>query len=239
MIIHFFSFFDTIRQNSIKLDDNIFLGDNMEKELFQISHEIKNSLSVLKGYMCLFDGSIEKYDEYMPLLSKALNHSIELLNDFNNIGKLNVKFDVLDVNYLLEEVVDLYRPTIISKKINLICNIDDEVYIEGDYQRLKQVFINILENALDAVKDSDMPSINIKTQVTNNIIEITFMDNGYGMDEYTLEKVFKPFYTTKKYGTGLGMYISNKIIDLHNGFIECIPNNVGVEVKIKLNQYLI
>ena len=131
----------------------------MENELFQVSHEIKNSLSVVKGYMCLFDGSIEKYDKYMPSLSKALNHSIELLNDFNDIGKLNVKLDILDINYLLEEVVDLYSPVINSKKINFICDINDEIYIEGDYQRLKQVFVNILENALDAVKDIDNPII--------------------------------------------------------------------------------
>ena len=101
----------------------------MENELFQISHEIKNSLSVVKGYMCLFDGSIEKYDKYMPSLSKALNHSIELLNDFNDIGKLNVKLDILDINYLLEEVVDLYSPVINSKKINFICDINERKYI--------------------------------------------------------------------------------------------------------------
>ncbi len=54
----------------------------MKEELFEISHEIKNSLAVMKGYMALFDGSIEKYQKYMPLLEKSLNHSVELLADF-------------------------------------------------------------------------------------------------------------------------------------------------------------
>ena len=206
----------------------------MDKELFQISHEIKNSLAVMKGYMSLFDGSLERYQEYTPYLSKALDHSIDLLKDFCDIGRLSVDKDIVDVNYILEEVVDIYKPVI--NNINLICDIDDEIYVEGDYKRLKQVFINIIENAIDALKNTDNPTLIIKTKITDNRVVITFTDNGSGMDDYTKENIFKPFYTTKKYGTGLGMYISHEIIKLHNGSLEYISNKSGVTAKIKLDQ---
>ncbi len=236
MIIHFFSFYDKIRQISTKKVANIYSGENMNQELFKISHEIKNSLAVMKGYMSLFDGSLEKYQKYTPYLYKSLEHSIELLKDFSDIGKLNVNLDIMDVNYLLEEVIDLYKPII--NNIKLICDIDSEIYIEGDYERLKQVFINIIENAMDALKDINSPTFIIKTEAINNEVIITFKDNGYGIDNYTKDNIFTPFYTTKKYGTGLGMYISKEIIKLHNGNIECISDN-GVTIKIKLDQYMI
>ena len=211
----------------------------MEKELFQISHEIKNSLSVMKGYMALFDGSLEKYEKYMPYLYKSIDHSICLLKDFASIGKLDIKKDILDINYLIEEVLDLYKPILSLKGINLTFDSKNYIYTDGDYNRLKQVFINVLENAIDAVKDTLKPNIIIKTKVKDMKIEITFKDNGCGMDNYTISHIFNPFYTTKKYGTGLGMYISHKIILLHNGEILCIPNKKGTTIKIKLDQYKI
>lgn len=207
----------------------------MDKQLFQISHEIKNSLAVMKGYMSLFDGSLENYQKYTPYLYKSLEQSIELLKDFSSIGKLNVDLDIMDINYLLEEVIDLYKPT---TNIKFICDIDDEVFIKGDYQRLKQVFINIIENAIYALKDIVNPIFIIKTEIIDNKVLIALKDNGCGMDEYTKENIFKPFYTTKKYGTGLGMYISNEIIKLHKGSIECISDD-GVTIKIKLDHILI
>lgn len=210
----------------------------MKEELFEISHEIKNSLAVMKGYMALFDGSIEKYHKYIPFLEKSLDHSIELLTDFKDIGNLNLDLDIIDINYLLEEIIELYKPIISSKGIKLICNnLDEELFVEGDYKRLKQVFINILKNSIDAL-EGEHGNITIETNSNDNIT-IIFKDDGCGMDEYTLSNVFKPFYTTKKYGTGLGMYISKEIIDKHNGSIEYMRNEKGISVKIKLNQYMI
>ncbi len=210
----------------------------MKEELFEISHEIKNSLAVMKGYMALFDGSIEKYQKYMPLLEKSLNHSVELLADFKDIGNLKLNLDIIDINYLLEDVIDIYSPIVLNKGIKLIYNdLDEELFVEGDYKRLKQVFINILKNSIDAIEEDG--NITIKTNGIDGNIIIIFSDDGCGMDEYTLFNVFKPFYTTKKYGTGLGMYISKEIIDKHNGSIEYIQNEKGITVKIKLNQYMI
>ena len=209
-----------------------------KESLFQISHEIKNSLAVMKGYMALFDGSIEKYQKYMPYLEKSLDHSIELLSDFKDIGNLDLDLDILDINYLLEEIIKLYKPILLDKGIKFRYRLEEELFVEGDYKRLKQVFINILKNSIEATQGRDDAYINIETSSYNNEIIIIFKDNGIGMDDYTLKNVFKPFYTTKKYGTGLGMYISKEIITKHGGNIECISNK-GVCIKIKLNQYLI
>ncbi len=197
----------------------------MEKDLFGISHEIKNFLSVTKGYISLFDGTIEKYEKYMPFVIKSLDQSIELLNDFNSIGKNEYDLDIIDVGYLIEDVSNLYD-----------CNLHlcDELYIKGDYKRLKEVLINILKNSSDA----GASKIDIFIYSEKKKIVIKVVDDGIGMGKDILKEIGKPFFTTKQMGTGLGVYISKKIIEDHHGILlyKSIPMK-GTKAIIKLDQY--
>ena len=93
---------------------------------------------------------------------------------------------------------------------------DDEIYINGDYDRLKQVFINLIKNGIESF-DGKKGKLEINTKENNKEVIISIIDNGCGMDEDILKNINEMFYTTKKNGTGIGLPLSNEIIKLHNG----------------------
>lgn len=213
----------------------------LQESLFKISHEIKNPIAVCKGYLELMDGSINTYQKYVPIINKEINHSLSILKDFSSIGKLKIEADVMDIGLLLEEVINDFD--IILKEHNIMIdynNIFDELYIMGDYVRLKEVLINIIKNAIEALESINKPLIKIIVEQKNNKVILKIIDNGCGMGEEELARITEPFYTTKKDGTGLGTYLSREIIEGHKGSISYYSRkNNGMEVIIKLNSMAI
>jgi two-component system sensor histidine kinase HydH len=102
-----------------------------------------------------------------------------------------------------------------------------------DCDKIKQVFVNIIINACEAMEDGG--TLTIRTRGESGFIVCTFCDTGAGMDETQMKNIFDPYYTTKSKGTGLGLSISNGIIELHGGNIEVhSKRNEGSEFIIKL-----
>jgi signal transduction histidine kinase len=109
----------------------------------------------------------------------------------------------------------------------------DEIFITGDYNRLKQVFINIIKNSIESI--SKYGTIDITTHILKDQYYIEITDNGCGMDEYTLSKINDLFFTTKKKGSGLGVSLSNEIIKAHKGSLDYTSKpNKGTKVIVKL-----
>ena len=124
----------------------------------------------------------------------------------------------MDINFLVEETVNSFKLFWQENKIKTkISILDDEVYINGDYNRLRQVFLNIIKNSMEALKED--PIIEIKTKLKNNKIYISVKDNGIGIKKELLDKIKEPFFTTKQKGTGLGIPLSIEIIEGHSGKI--------------------
>ena len=120
---------------------------------------------------------------------------------------------------LLSDIYESFSLLISSKHIKFIYHeLDDEVYLLGDYDRLKQVFVNIIKNSIESIIDNGI--IEMKLTVFDKEVEIIVSDNGVGMDTETLKNIKEMFYTTKKNGTGLGIALSNEIILAHNGDLE-------------------
>jgi len=189
--------------------------------LFKITHEIKNPIAVCKGYLDMFDINNEKHSrKYIPIIRSEINRTLLLLQDFLDYNHLKINKEILDINLLLQDVEDECTPLLENKKINYISNIDEEeLYIEGDYERLKQVFINIVKNSVEAIVPKDDSYIEITTFVDKSYIHIIIEDNGSGISKEDLNKIKEPFYTTKQNGTGLGITLSTEIIEAHNGKI--------------------
>jgi signal transduction histidine kinase len=95
---------------------------------------------------------------------------------------------------------------------------EDEIYINGDYDRLKQGFINLIKNSIES-KDKDFLIIDIKIKKLKKHYKIYVTDNGRGMNSEVLNRIGEPFYSTKQTGTGIGMAYVKKIIELHKGKI--------------------
>lgn len=200
---------------------------NLEEEkqvresLFKIAHEIKNPMAVCKGYFDMLDiNNQDQVRKYLPIIKEEIERTLVILQDFLSITKVNIKKDLMDINLLIEDVVDSYKPILKNKGIiGRIHLLDDEVYINGDYERLKQVFINVIKNSIESIESND-GVIEIETLMEKNKFNIKISDNGIGMSEEILKKLYEPFFTTKKNGTGLGIVLSKEILSAHNATID-------------------
>ncbi len=188
--------------------------------LFQITHEIKNPIAVCKGYLDMFDVNNPQHSKkYIPIMKEEIDTVLLLLEDYLSLNRVKLNKDILDISMLLEDTLDKYDMIFKNRKITTKVNlIDDEVYIDGDYNRLIQVFVNIIKNSIEALKEN--PLIEIWSQIIDKKIYIYFKDNGEGIPKDILEKIEEPFFTTKIKGTGLGVPLSKGIIEAHGGDIK-------------------
>lgn len=200
--------------------------------LFKITHEIKNPIAVCKGYLDMMDVNNEKQvRKYIPIIKGEIERLLSLLQDFMLVNKENIDFDIMDINLLLEEILYTLKPMLDEKQIKLCCNlIDDEVYINGDYKRLSQVFINLIKNSIEAIPDDKKGIIKVKNGIYNNKLNIFIEDNGTGINEKTMKRMKEPFYTTKGRGTGLGVSLSDEIIKAHGGMLNYYSKE-GIKTK--------
>ena len=238
--VHFFSIFTillffTIYLNLILkilkksefLTDLSFKVKELEKEkrlktsIFKLTHELKNPLAVCNGYLEMMDLSNEsKTKRYFAILKDEIKRSLNIINDFSSFGKIKkIEKEELDVYYLLDEIKETLRPLFINNCAEIIIDDDKDIYFEGDYSRLKQVFINLLKNALEAKKNKETISISIKAKELKEKVKIVIKDNGCGMTKDELEHIGDVFYTTKENGSGLGLSYCREIIELHGGNI--------------------
>ena len=207
--------------------------------LFQVTHEIKNPIAVCKGYLDMMDvNNSRQVNKYIPIIKQEIDRTLTLMNDYLNLTKLTVNKSVIDISVLVDEVCNAVEALLIGKSIHFMFDIvDDEIFINGDYDRLKQVFINLVKNSVESIDSSKIGVIKLKMTVNKKVV-ITLTDNGKGMDKNTLQKVGTAFYTTKDKGTGLGVKLSMEIIELHNGKIKYSSKlNEGTIVRIELPLY--
>ena len=210
----------------------------LKNSLFKITHEIKNPIAVCKGYVDMFDKKdINKCERYNEIIKNELNRTLIIMDDFMNYTKIKVKLDIIDINMLLSEVLESFSLIFKINNVDLINKVtDDEIYINGDYDRLKQVFINLIKNGIESF-DGKNGKLKIKSKENNKEVIISIIDNGCGMDEEVFKNINKMFYTTKKNGTGIGLPLSNEIIKLHNGRINLYSKKgEGTTVEIIFNK---
>ena len=176
--------------------------------LFKITHEIKNPIAVCKGYLDMFDVNNKEHAiKYIPIIKEEIERTLLLLQDFLSFTKVKIEPDILDIHLLLEESLKNFSYLFDEHHIQVETFIkDEEVYINGDYNRLCQVFINILKNSIEALEGKENSKIVVKTKIGKDTIKISIWDNGFGMSEQKLCKIFENFFTTKKKENGLSMY---------------------------------
>jgi len=208
--------------------------------LFKITHEIKNPIAVCKGYLDMINvKDTNQVERYVPIIKSEIERLLSLLQDFLLINKSNLDLDIMDFNMLIEDTIHKLDPLLKDSNINLNLNIiDDEIFINGDYNRLSQVLINIIKNSIEAMKEDYKGKINITTKIKDKKYYLTIEDNGVGMDKEVLSNIKKPFYTTKKRGSGLGVSLIYEIVEAHSGKIEYSSEfGKGTKVTIQLPIY--
>lgn len=212
----------------------------LQKSLFKITHEIKNPIAVCKGYLDMLDlNNQKKIKKYIPIVKGEIARTLTLMDDFLDYSRIKINKDVLDINLLIEDTYNSMDPLFKENKVVTCFNImDSEIYIMGDYNRLKQVLINIFKNSFESRKKGAKLKLFLDTNVMDDSINIIIRDNGCGMSREQLSRVGEAFFTTKNKGTGLGICLSKEIISQHNGKIKYESKlNEGTRVTITLPVY--
>lgn len=222
IIIKILNYFLSESKNVINLHMNLkeFEKDkNMKINLFKITHEIKNPLAVIKGYLSMFDvNNKEKSIKYIKIIKSEVNRSLNLLSDFMEFTKIKINTNNVIFNDLMDDIKEVLIPFFNAKNVKYNFNIEANIEINIDYNRIKQVLINVIKNAVEACPNN-MGLVTTTIFKDKDYLYIFVKDNGSGMDKDTLDNILVPFFTTKENGTGLGVSLSKEIILSHKGEI--------------------
>lgn len=234
LVVYLFKLAD--RVTTLYQDMQLYVNqEKIKNSLFKLTHEIKNPIAVCKGYLDMLDlNDNEKVRKYIPIIQSEINRTLNIMTDFMEYSKIKLNKNILDLNLLFEDIYDSFNVLLVSKciKFNYNNNYED-IYINGDYERLKQVFVNVIKNSFESIEGKGTIDFNVMT--VNDRVIIKIIDTGIGMSTDKLSHIKEMFYTTKKNGTGLGVSLSNEIISLHGGFLEYDSvENKGTTCKIVL-----
>ncbi len=190
----------------------------------EIIHEIKNPLFGIKGYvqMMLKDQDLTQKDrDRLRLIENEVIHCEDIIKRALGFARKSTEgLSSSNINSLIEETIGLLNPKIEAKSITIEKKLDSSItQISLQQHQIRQVFLNIILNAIQAVAAGG--KVLIETRNSNDKIDVLVTDNGCGVSDDNISKIFSPFFTTKNEpeGTGLGLAISKGIINRHRGTI--------------------
>ncbi|MBU2539135.1 MAG: PAS domain S-box protein [Proteobacteria bacterium] len=184
----------------------------------EINHEIKNPLIMIGGFarQLLKKATEEKDRAKLTIIVDEvarLEHLLAGLKELYKPPQLNLA--LISLNELLEEVVDLAHSYSGGKGIEISLAHTDDVVVEVDREKMKQVLLNIVKNGIEATPPGG--KVVVSTRVQEKLVEVDVTDTGEGIPEEIKKRIFLPFFTTKEQGTGLGLCISKRIVEDHPG----------------------
>ncbi|HMG93926.1 MAG TPA: ATP-binding protein [Chryseolinea sp.] len=235
-------YFKLISMQNIKNELDVREMESWQKLIRVLSHEIMNSVSPISSLgdtlhklvrqnqqilsdadTSLFD-SLEKGLEAIKVRSEGLFNFTQTYRKLTHVPKPSLK--KVSLNEILDRVRILLAPKIAENNVILtISNINVEMV--ADPVLMEHVFINLLLNAFEATRSREVPIVDIyTTAMQKGSVNIHIVDNGEGMDEATMEKIFIPFFTTRKNGSGIGLALTKQILHLHQADIQ-LKSEVG------------
>ncbi|MFF2911313.1 sensor histidine kinase [Paenibacillus sp. NPDC057934] len=209
---------EIVRSNQIKDD---FISS--------ISHELRTPLTSIKGWSeTLVSGGYDPEETKlgMGIISKESDRLIGLVEEILDFSKLQqnemkLSIGIVDMKVLLQETILNVWAKAEKKRIHLVLECDDAVFVKGDANRLKQVFLNLVDNAVKFSHEDSSIVLTVQS-LSNQEVAIIVRDSGIGISEAHLAKVKDRFFQVDALngGTGLGLAITQQIVELHNGRIE-------------------
>jgi two-component system, sporulation sensor kinase A len=200
-----------------------------------IVHEVRNPLTAIKGFLQLMDADKEYQHSYFQIIQSEIDRIELILSELLVLSKPKDmefnKADLLEILLQVKALIDTHATmNNIEIELSYLSTIQTLIC---DENQLKQVFINFLKNAIEAMPNGGKININVLSE-ERNTIKIQMIDQGCGIPKEHLERVGQPFFTTKENGTGLGFMISMKIIENHQGNIHIISNENGTTIEVTL-----
>ncbi len=200
----------------------------------RIAHEIKNPLTpitissqrIFKA-MELPDDKFRKIaEDSLNIIQQELESITQLADEFGNFARLpEIKFTKGDINQLLEKLVSVYSSIYSSVDFKVSLDVDMPILVKMDVEQMKRIFVNIIDNAIQSMEDKGTVELVSKYNQESQFIRIEIADYGPGISDEDKQKLFMPYFSSKKSGTGLGLAIAHNIIEEHNGMISVIDNS--------------
>lgn len=188
-----------------------------------IAHEIRNPMTSLKGFtQLLLKTANEDGKRYLDVIDHEIQRMEEILTEFLQVSKpCNKEYTYFEIDHLITEVAGFMSPQSLMKaiEINIINELYPNIRVLGNRNLLKQVFINVIKNAIESMGKSGKIDV-ILSLSCDGFISIKVKDEGSGIGEEELANIFKPFFTTKSAGTGLGLSHAYEVMEAHGGKIE-------------------
>jgi two-component system NtrC family sensor kinase len=207
-----------------------------------IAHEIRNPLSAIKLNLQMLSKRMDREPESLEKISDSLEGIVridKLIRSVLNFARPTMpRFKKDSVQRVLRETVDVMKLHLKRKKISVSVDIAPTVPpISFDEDQIRQVFLNLLSNAMEAMPDGGKikitGSMNGNASGKNGLFRLIISDNGIGIRREVVPKIFDPFFTTKPEGTGLGLSIVHKILEQHRAIVE-VESFIGVGTVFKL-----
>ena len=202
-----------------------------------IAHEIRNPLTSLIGFTQVLKerATDDPMDGYLNIMLDELDRINDIIDKFMFIAQPDktVNFRKHSINSIISNVIESMEREFSLKGIRIVFDDDTMIRAECDQSLITKVLKNLIQNALEATdENSEDIKVSLKDiSETHYLIQIT--DKGSGMTNERLKKLFEPFYTTKEKGTGLGLMINRRIIELHQGIID-FKSEVGKGTQVKI-----
>ncbi|MDR4945784.1 HAMP domain-containing sensor histidine kinase [Neobacillus cucumis] len=194
-----------------------------------ISHEIRNPLTAASGFVQLMQDdylSRQKRKEYLAIVREELFLAEKVIQDYLTFAKPAIeKFEELNVKSELRQIINLLQPLANQYSVEIVTDFCIIGYIQGDEQKFRQCFVNVLKNAIESMPHGG--TLHVSTEYSQDEVTIMVKDTGVGMTSQQLERLGEPFYSTKgKNGTGLGMMVVYSLVRAMNGTI-LVESEVG------------
>ncbi len=203
----------------------------------EISHEIRNPLMLIGGFarQIMTNTQGEADLRKLRIICQEVSRLENLLTELRELYRpTRLSLSRFDLNELLTELTSLVTEDCRSRDIDLVLNTHpDSLVIEGDKDKVKQVLLNLVKNAFEAVETGGR--VHVESRNTDDGVHVLVEDTGTGIPTDVLEHIFDPFFTTKKHGTGLGLSVSKRIIEDHGGRVSVSSmEGEGTHIEILL-----
>jgi len=234
------------QQEKLLLTERHEAWENVARKL---AHEIKNPLTPIqltidrlktKYEKSIDDNEKENFKNYLKTIIKQIKQIENLVNEFSDFARMpKPMLQNCNIIKIIENNISLLRE--LDENISIKLNYKNyELFLKCDADQISRVFLNLIKNSIESIQEKSQKNgeftkiIDIEIINKNDYITTNITDNGTGFPKENIKNIIKPYFTTKRDGSGLGLSIVNKIISDHNGSVKLNSNNNGAKVEITL-----